>query len=101
MSDGGTRIKTINPVDKDRIHPTQKPVELYAWILSCYAKPGQRILDTHMGSGSIAIAALNMGFDLDAVELDPSMYSAAVNRVQAHNDAMRSSPGLFSVAELV
>jgi site-specific DNA-methyltransferase (adenine-specific) len=82
VSDGGTRIKTINPVDKDRIHPTQKPVELYDWILSCYAKPGQRILDTHLGSGSHAIACHYFGAHLTACEIDADYYAGALERIQ-------------------
>ena len=82
-------------LSEPRIHPTQKPTALYEWLLDRYAQPGHRVLDTHMGSGSIAIAALNMGFELDAVELDPSMYAAAVKRIQTHNDVQRSTPRLF------
>jgi len=82
VSDGGTRIKTINPVDKDRIHPTQKPVELYAWILSCYAKPGQLILDTHMGSGSIGIACHYYGCPLVTCEIDPDYFREACDRIE-------------------
>ena len=67
-----------------RIHPTQKPVALYQWCLERYAKPGDRILDTHLGSGSIAIACHNMGYDLDAWELDPDYHAAAVARFTQH-----------------
>lgn len=63
-----------------RIHPTQKPVKLYQWILSNYAKPGQRILDTHLGSGSSAIAAYYAGFDFVGIELDEDYYKAACKR---------------------
>ena len=55
---------------EERIHPNQKPVKLYEWILSNYAKPGDRILDTHLGSGSSRIAAYNLGFDFTGVEKD-------------------------------
>lgn len=64
-----------------RIHPTQKPIKLYEWILSKYAKPGQRILDTHLGSGSSAIAANNLGFEFVGCELDKDYYEAACKRV--------------------
>ena len=67
-----------------RIHPTQKPTKLYQWILSNYAKPGDRILDTHLGSGSIAIACYDMGFDLTGYEIDKDYYDAAVNRLENH-----------------
>ena len=64
------------------IHPTQKPVKLYEWLLSNYAKPGQRILDTHLGSGSHAIAAINMGFDFVGCELDKDYYDASLKRIE-------------------
>jgi len=67
-----------------RIHPTQKPVKLYEWLLMNYAKPGQTILDTHLGSGSIAIACHNLGFDLTACELDKDYYDAALKRLKQH-----------------
>jgi site-specific DNA-methyltransferase (adenine-specific) len=66
--------------DLIRIHPTQKPVKLYQWLLSNYTKPGQRILDTHLGSGSSAIAAHYAGLDFVGIELDQDYYQAAVNR---------------------
>jgi len=67
-----------------RIHPTQKPVSLYHWVLNKYAKKGDRILDTHLGSGSIAIACHDMGFDLDGWELDTDYYHKAVQRFDNH-----------------
>jgi site-specific DNA-methyltransferase (adenine-specific) len=67
-----------------KIHPTQKPIALYEWLLRNYAKPGQTILDTHMGSGSIAIACYNQGFDLTACELDTDYCNAAMKRIEAH-----------------
>jgi site-specific DNA-methyltransferase (adenine-specific) len=63
-----------------RLHPTQKPIKLYGWILNNYAKPGQRILDTHLGSGSSAIAAHYFGVNFVGCELDKNYYDAAVNR---------------------
>jgi len=65
---------------ESRIHPTQKPVALYKWLLHNYAKPGDKILDTHLGSGSSAIAAHKMGFDFVGTELDLDYYNAAVKR---------------------
>jgi site-specific DNA-methyltransferase (adenine-specific) len=65
-----------------RIHPTQKPVKLYEWLLANYAKPGQRILDTHMGSGSSVIAANNLGFEIVATELDQDYFNAACKRIE-------------------
>jgi site-specific DNA-methyltransferase (adenine-specific) len=67
---------------KDRIHQTQKPVKLYLWLLNNYAKPNDKILDTHLGSGSIAIACYDMGFDLTGYEIDKDYYDAAVNRLE-------------------
>ena len=67
-----------------RIHPTQKPVKLYEWLLMNYAKQGDKILDTHLGSGSIAIACHNLGFDLVACELDAEYYNNALKRLQQH-----------------
>jgi len=69
---------------EQRIHPTQKPVALYKWLLSNYAKEGDRILDTHLGSASIAIACWDAGFDLTGYELDPDYYAAAIARVAKH-----------------
>lgn len=66
-----------------KIHPTQKPVALYSWLLSTYAKPGDRILDTHGGSMSIAIAAYNLGFELTIIEKDPAYYRDARERIIA------------------
>ena len=69
---------------EQRIHPTQKPVKLYEWLLMNYAEEGQKILDTHLGSGSIAIACHNLGFDLTACELDKDYYDAAMKRLKQH-----------------
>jgi len=69
---------------KERFHPTQKPEKLYAWILRNYAKPGNKILDTHLGSGSIAIACHDMGFDLTGYEIDKDYYDSAVKRLDNH-----------------
>ena len=67
-----------------KIHPTQKPVELYKWLLDKYAKQGDKILDTHLGSGSIAIACHDYGFELTACELDKEYYNAAIKRIKNH-----------------
>jgi site-specific DNA-methyltransferase (adenine-specific) len=73
---------------EDRIHPTQKPVKLYEWILMNYAKKGNKILDTHLGSGSIAIACHNLGYDLTACELDKEYYEAAMKRINQHKQQL-------------
>jgi site-specific DNA-methyltransferase (adenine-specific) len=70
--------------DNQRIHPTQKPIYLYKWILDKYAKQGDKILDTHLGSGSIAIACHDSGFELTACELDKEYYDNAIKRIKNH-----------------
>jgi len=70
------------------IHPTQKPVKLYEWLLMNYAKEGDKILDTHLGSGSIAIACHNLGYDLTACELDKEYYNAAMERIKRHKQQL-------------
>ena len=67
-----------------RIHPTQKPVALYKWILDKYAKQGDKILDTHLGSMSITIACADYGFELVGCELDPDYYNAGIKRIKNH-----------------
>ena len=67
-----------------RIHPTQKPVALYEWLLTRYAKPGDKILDTHLGSGSSRIAAYDLGFDFVGCEIDPDYFKAQEERFAAH-----------------
>lgn len=67
-----------------RIHPTQKPVKLYEWILHNYAKEGDKIFDSHLGSGSIAIACHNLGFELTACEIDKSYFEDAKKRINNH-----------------
>ena len=74
---------------EDRIHPTQKPVKLYEKLLMNYAKEGDKILDTHLGSGSIAIACHNLGYDLTACELDTDYYKAATKRLKQHKQQIR------------
>ena len=78
-------IKGRNKTDKT-IHPTQKPVELYKWLLDKYAKENDKILDTHLGSGSIAIACHDYGFELTACELDKEYYDKAIQRITNHTN---------------
>jgi len=75
--------------ERGKIHPTQKPVKLYEWLLMNYAKEGDTILDTHLGSGSIAIACHNLGFDLTGYELDKDYYEAAQKRINTHKKQKR------------
>jgi len=72
-----------------RIHPTQKPVALYKWLLKNYASEGDRILDTHLGSGSIAIACHDLGFDLEGYEIDQEYYQAALERLNTHRSQLQ------------
>ena len=71
-------------MDKSRFHPTQKPVALYEWILTNYAKEGDRILDTHLGSGSSRIAAYNLGFDFVGCEIDKEYVDKQEERFARH-----------------
>jgi site-specific DNA-methyltransferase (adenine-specific) len=82
--DSPARIIKINNTDKNRLHPTQKPVALYKWLLDKYAKQGDKILDTNLGSGSIAIACHDYGFELTACELDTEYYEASKKRFFNH-----------------
>lgn len=74
----------FNCKDRFGIHPCEKPVKLYEYLLINYAKTGDKILDTHLGSGSIAIACYNTGFNLTGFELDKKYYEAAVKRLEEH-----------------
>jgi len=82
------RYKGFLGADNVRIHPTQKPVKLYEWLLMNYAKEGDKILDTHLGSGSIAIACHNLKYDLTACELDKEYYDAAIKRIEQHKQQL-------------
>ena len=70
--------------ESGKIHPTQKPIALYKWLLTNYAKQGDKILDTHLGSGSSRIAAYDLGFDFTGFELDTEYYLAQEKRFQNH-----------------
>ena len=77
------------PQRENGIHPTQKPVALYKWILDKYAKEGDKILDTHLGSGSIAIAAHDYKYELTACELDKEYYDKAIQRIVNHTNQQK------------
>ena len=72
-----------------KIHPTQKPVKLYEWLLMNYAKEGDKILDTHLGSGSIALACHNLKYNLTACELDTEYFNKAIERIEQHKAQIR------------
>jgi site-specific DNA-methyltransferase (adenine-specific) len=81
--DQSAKTFRLRPQGEDRIHPTQKPVKLYRWIMYHFCKvgnPAPKILDTHLGSGSSAIAAHQMGFDFVGCEIDKDYYNAACKR---------------------
>lgn len=81
---------------QERIHPTEKPIKLYEWILQKYAKQGDKIFDSHFGSLSIGIACHNLGFELDACELDSEYYQKALERLKKH----QTQASIFSANEI-
>jgi site-specific DNA-methyltransferase (adenine-specific) len=86
---GNAKVFEFAPQDSARFHPTQKPVALYKWLLSRYAKPEWKILDTHLGSGSIAVACHDLGFALTACEIDANYCAAALRRLDGHRRQLR------------
>ena len=101
MSDGEMAWTSIDTVTRqfelnrasliaqNTFHPTEKPYKLYKWILDKYAKPNDKILDTHLGSGSIAIACHDYGFELTACELDKDYYEKAIERIKNHTNQQK------------
>lgn len=83
------RVQELNKQDGGKIHPTQKPVQLYEWILMKYANKGDKILDTHFGSGSISLACWNLGYDLTAFEIDKEYYDESIKRLENHKRQLR------------
>ena len=75
------RLVNVRSADRYRIHPTQKPINLYGWLLRTYAEPGWKILDTHMGSGSSVVAAVQADFEMLACEIDETYFATAVERI--------------------
>jgi site-specific DNA-methyltransferase (adenine-specific) len=80
-----------NPQREKKIHPTQKPIALYEWLLRTYAKQGDKILDTHVGSASSLIACHKLGYDFIGFEIDKDYWQAATDRLEAH----RAQQSLF------
>ena len=83
------RMSRVEAYSKGKIHPCQKPVKLYEWILMNYANKGDKILDTHLGSGTITIACHNLGYDLEGYELDKEYFEAATKRLKDHQQQIR------------
>ena len=83
------RLSTLPDYDGKKKHPTQKPIKLYEWLLMRYSKENDKILDTHLGSGSIAIACHNLGYELTGCELDKDYYEAAMKRIEQHKQQQR------------
>ena len=77
-------INRAQLISQNTFHPTEKPIKLYKWLLDKYAKQGDKILDTHLGSGSIAIACHDYDFELTACELDTEYYEKAIQRIKNH-----------------
>jgi site-specific DNA-methyltransferase (adenine-specific) len=82
---GNAKYFECQPQDKNRFHPTQKPKKLYNWLLSNYAKPGWKILDTHLGSGTHALACIDHGFDLTACEIDDFYYPESIKMIRDYS----------------
>ena len=80
----GTKMQGDKTLNEKRIHPTQKPVALYQWIFANYAKPGDKILDTHLGSGSSRIAAYDAGLDFVGCEIDKTYFDLQEDRFQMY-----------------
>lgn len=83
ISEGSTQ-QGNKALNEKRIHPTQKPVALYEWLIQKYAKPGWKLLDTHLGSGSSRIAAHDLGFDFVGCEIEPTYFQLQEERFEEH-----------------
>lgn len=87
--DKPAKIMKKSTTDLDRFHPTQKPIYVYKFMLKyCKTQPADKILDTHLGSGSIAIACHDYGFDLTACELDKEYFDKAIQRINNHTNQL-------------
>jgi len=83
------RMSRVEAYSQGKIHPTQKPVKLYKWLIDNYTEEGDKILDTHLGSGSIAIACYDYKFELTACELDKEYYDKAIQRIENHTKQIK------------
>lgn len=89
---GASKRIALSSSQADRLHPTQKPVALYSWLFSRFTKPGDKVLDTHLGSGSSRIAAFEAGLDFVGMEIDPEYCEAQERRFQNHIMLRRKIP---------
>lgn len=87
--DKSARIFKMSPNDKYRIHPAQKPIALYKWLLTNYAESGDKILDTHVGSASSLIACYDLGFDHIGFEIDKEYFDKASQRIEINKAQLR------------
>jgi len=79
---GNAKTFECAPQDSERFHPTQKPIALYRWLLGIYAKDGDKILDTHMGSGVSVVACAELGYPITAIEINEDYFSKALERIK-------------------
>lgn len=94
--ENGRKMQGNKALNEDRIHPTQKPVQLYRWILQNYAKSGDHILDTHGGSMSSGVACAMEGFDATILEIDADYFAGGSKRVREAEMMALTQPGLFA-----
>lgn len=88
--------------NRNKVHPTQKPIELYEWLLKMYANEGDKILDTHLGSGTLAIACYKLGYSLTACEISKEYYNTALNKIREDipdADIKSNSENAFTVTQ--
>jgi site-specific DNA-methyltransferase (adenine-specific) len=96
-TDQPTKQRGNKKLNEKRIHPSQKPIAIYGWLLKTFARPGWKILDTHLGSGSSRIAAWDLGFDFTGYELDKEYFEAQEERFQRHI----AQPKLFEAPQQI
>lgn len=94
------RVQELNVLDGGKIHPTQKPTHLFDWIMKRFCNEGDKILDTHLGSGSSRIAAYALGFDFTAFELDKDYYDAQDKRFQAFKADLDARDSMFKPIQI-